>query len=145
MEQVSQLRSYAKEIVASAARTADGNSGALKLPRGKTYGLTVVVSAASGTSPTMDLYVQASNDGGTTFRSVSKFAQITAALAAPSGRRLVFGHSGYLVGADEDTMAAGTNAAISQFPLTRDYRILWDIGGTNPSFTFSVDLFVEPF
>lgn len=145
MEQVSQLRTYVKTIVASAARTVDGSSGNLSLPKGKTYGFTVNVTAVTGTTPTMDLYVQASIDGGTTYRSCNKFAQITGVLAAPSGRRLVFGASGYLVGADEDTMAAGANAAISQFPLTRDYRIFWDLGGTNPSFTFSVDLFVEPF
>jgi len=137
----SNLRSYAKRVVSSAARTSSSNSGALKLPKGKSYALSLNCSAASGTSPTLDVFVNASFDGGTTFIRQEHFAQLTAA----SLRNLVFGASGELPAASEAAVATGATARAVQFPLTRDYQIEWVIGGTNPSFTFSVDLYVEPF
>ncbi len=36
-----------------------------------------------------------------------------------------------------DTARIAANAAVS-YPLPRNYRLAWTIGGTTPSFTFSV-------
>jgi hypothetical protein len=70
------------------------------------------VSAASGTSPTLNVVVEESVDGGNSWTNKASFAQKT--------------------GAGSET--------ISVSPPHRDYmRVRWTISGTgSPSFTFSV-------
>ncbi|MCA1696557.1 MAG: hypothetical protein LC749_18555 [Actinobacteria bacterium] len=68
------------------------------------------VTAASGTSPTLTVNVQTSDDN-TTWRTVVSFTAVTAAPA---------------------------NQHVSQGSLDRYLRFSWVIGGTTPSFTFSV-------
>jgi hypothetical protein len=100
-------------VVASAARTTTGTSGTLDAPEGFDLVLSASVTAASGTTPTLDLSVEWSSDGGTTWYTadpVDTFTQITAASARV--KRFT---------------AKGT-----------EYRIRWTIGGTTPSFTFAV-------
>jgi hypothetical protein len=107
-------------VVTSAARTTTGNSGALTVGGDTNFGspewvvLAVDVTAASGTTPTLDLTVQWSLDGGTTWATTDgtpdAFAQITAAATR-----------------------------VKRFPaLSGTYRVVWTIAGTTPSFTFSV-------
>lgn len=101
--------------VTSAARSTTGNSGSVVIGRmdiGK-LALLVNVTAASGTTPTLDLSVQWSADGTTFFAAqpADAFTQIT----TTGGAAKVF-----------DVKAAF-------------YRLLWTIGGTTPSFTFTVD------
>lgn len=105
-------------VVASAARTATGNSGALDAD-GQYLNLLVNVTAASGTSPTLNCSVEWSNDGST-FAAVDgtadTFAQITA-----------------------------TTAKVKQFAVKAAYyRVVWTIAGTSPSFTFSVSQLAIP-
>lgn len=102
-----------REVVASAARTATGNSGALRLPSpARSASLLLDVTAASGTTPTLDVSVEWSHDGGTTWAAsqpTDTFTQITAA-----------------------------GKAVKRFDVKGpDYRIVWTIGGGTPSFTFS--------
>lgn len=111
-------------VVASAARTTSGNSGALVTPQVNDAGqlsapralcLQVATTAASGTTPTLAIAVEWSFDG-TTF--------------APSDP------------ADTLTQITGTangNLAKSFSVKGLYYRIVWTIGGTTPSFTFSID------
>jgi hypothetical protein len=97
-------------IVASAAKTATGNSGPLAT-NGANLCIGVIVSAASGTTPSMTLTVEWSFDGvsfGAGETAVS-YAAITA--AKNTALRIV-----------------------AQAPL---YRLVWTITGTTPSFTFS--------
>lgn len=99
--------------VASAARTATGTSGALDAPEGFDLCLSVAVTAVSGTTPTLDLTVEWSSDGGTTWYvadTSDAFTQFTA--AANRVKRFTVKGS--------------------------EYRLRWTIGGTTPSFTFSV-------
>ena len=108
------------EVAASAARTTTGTSGNMRLNRhnGAVNGqhrltLGVNITAASGTTPTLDLTVEWSFDGGTTF----------------------------LVGdpADSFTQKTTTGTAAKAFEAKGDcYRVRWTIAGTTPSFTFSV-------
>lgn len=124
-------------LVASAARTATGNSGSLDLAslgaliegtdlpaQVASYILRVQldVTAASGTTPTLDVVVQDSLDG-TNWNTVGTFSQKTAA-----SREVIN------IGPRGDAQPAGF-----AWPFhPRKVRIQWTIGGTTPSFTFSV-------
>lgn len=100
-------------VIASAARTTSGQSASLQCGQVPVISLLVNVTAASGTTPTLDITVQWSPDGGATWASadpVDSFTQITAA------------------GNVAKRFAVKANV----------YRIVYTIGGTTPSFTFSV-------
>lgn len=105
----------ARTVVSSAARTATGNSGAVGLLHASAsrLNLLVDVTAVTGTSPTMDLTIKWSHDGSTfggADGTADTFAQITA-----------------------------TGAVSKQFTVKAPhYRVEWTLGGTTPSFTFSV-------
>jgi hypothetical protein len=96
--------------VASAARTATGNSGTIADDLAGTVSMLLDVTAVSGTSPTLDVFMSESYNNGVTWVPVWYFPRVTANAtlrcpALPSGGRR---------------------------------RIDWVIGGTSPSFTFSV-------
>lgn len=96
--------------LASAARTATGNGAAFNTNQADSIEGFLTVTAASGTSPTLDVRLETSVDGGTTWTTVAAFAQITAAGA----RNRVFG------------------------PLGDMCRWAWTIAGATPSFTFDI-------
>ena len=74
--------------------------------------LIAVVSAASGTAPTLDIKLQDSIDSGATWQDTGiAFAQMA---------------------------VAGTFAVRSVLPLAPLVRPVYTIGGTTPSFTFSL-------
>lgn len=92
----------------SAARTATGNGTVSEeTGRRRTLALVLAVTAASGDTPTLDVTVQTSRDGSTW----------------------------YTAGAF--TQATGTGTQRKTFVLDRYVRVVWTIGGTTPSFTFS--------
>ena len=98
--------------VASAVRTASGN-GATQTASGSSLSAMVRVSAASGTLPTLAVQVQWSMDGVNFVAAdpVDTFATITA-----------------------------TGGLARQFSVKAShYRFAWTIGGTTPSFTFTID------
>jgi hypothetical protein len=93
---------------ASAARTATG-TGTVSEETGhrRTLALVLAITAATGTTPTLDVTVQTSRDGSTWY-TAGTFTQAT---------------------------ATGTQRKV--FALDRYVRVIWTIGGTTPSFTFS--------
>lgn len=97
-------------LAASAARTATGNGSAVALGDLGTVRLLLDVTAASGTTPTLDVTVETSYDGSTGWTSLGTFAQKT---AAGTQRKSFSGCDRYV-------------------------RATWTIGGTTPSFTFSI-------
>jgi len=100
-------------VISSAARTASGQSASLQCGQVPVISLLVAVTAASGTTPTLDITIQWSPDGGATWASsdpVDSFTQITAA----------------------------TNVAKRFTVKSNVFRIVYTIGGTTPSFTFAV-------
>lgn len=102
-----------RTIVASGARTASGNSGLLDISstfRKEQVRVQLNVTAASGTSPTLDVRFEDSLDG-TNWNSVDAFPQKTAVSREVRDITTPFG------------------------PYV---RVAWDIGGTTPSFTFDV-------
>lgn len=100
------------EVLPSAARTASGSVDLNELPGNfdEVVGY-VDVTAASGTSPTLDVTYQVSPDDGITWYDHTAFTQAVAV----TKERKVF------------TAPAGVRG-----------RISYTIGGTSPSFTFSV-------
>lgn len=135
------LEPLVENIVSSAARTATGNSGNLTLKAGESHAFYLNVSAASGTTPTLDVAIQISTDRGTTYRTAARFAQVTAVTARRLQLQQMMGRGE----AGTESVVTATGGALSaNTPLTRDYRILWTITGTTPSFTFTVDLVTMP-
>jgi hypothetical protein len=96
--------------VASAARTATGTSAAFDTTNVDSINATLIISAASGSSPTLDLTLETTADG-TNYYTAGTFAQQTTTQA---GLARVFGDLG-------DTC-----------------RWKWTIGGSSPSFTFRI-------
>lgn len=96
-------------LAASAARTSSGSGSAVDLVSATTVEVSVLVSAASGSSPTLDISLQTSEDG-TVWQPLDSTARF-----ATTGRRVI--------------RSAGA---------LRYVRAAWTIGGTAPSFTFSV-------
>lgn len=96
-------------LAASAARTATGNGPAVDHEGASSAIVTLDVTAASGTGPTLNAKVQAQTADGS-WVDVATFSQATA--------------------------VGGQTIAV---PVTgRALRAAWTIGGTSPSFTFSV-------
>lgn len=96
----------------SAVRTANGQGAAVGAGLARTLELALAVTAASGTSPTLDARIEWSHDGGQTWFTVAgdAFAQATGAATLHKQVRV-------------------------RGPL---YRVTWTVGGTTPSFTFGV-------
>ena len=100
------------KVAPSAARTVTGNSGYVPTPTGSGLSLLVNVTAASGTTPSMALTVEWTNDG-------INFAQ-----ANP---------------ADTFVAITGVGAQVTRFAQkAAGYRVVWTLTGTTPNFTFDI-------
>jgi phage gp36-like protein len=99
------------EPVASAARTATGTGTAIDLGVHTTALLTLMVTAVSGTSPTLAVTIEtAPTSTGPAWTSLGSFTTVSAVAVAEK-----------------------------RFPGAQRYlRARWTIAGTSPSFTFSV-------
>lgn len=103
-------------LVASAARTTSGDDGgSAGWDAAKTIRAQLDVTAASGTSPTLDVVIEDTLDG-TNWNVIGTFAQKT---------------------------AAGREVINITTPFSNRARTRWTIGGTAPSFTFSVAVYSE--
>lgn len=98
--------------VGSLARTVTGNSGVIGDVLGGAISGTLNVTVVSGTSPTLDLVLQESPDNGTTWVDVYHCERVTAVSVI----------------------------TLPSVPLNGRRRWLWTIGGTTPSFTFSISV-----
>lgn len=65
--------------IASAALTSSSTTAAISNAVSNAYQVVIPVTAVSGTSPTMDITIQESDDGGTNWFTVYQFPRITAA------------------------------------------------------------------
>jgi hypothetical protein len=99
-------------VLLSAARTANGDTYAT--PLAVDYGSVITffldVTAVSGTTPTLDLYIDIQDPVSGKWVNQDKFPQVT---------------------------ATGTYA-LSVYVRSNRYAVRWVLGGTTPSFTFSV-------
>jgi hypothetical protein len=94
----------------SLARTTSGNSGTVADDYGNTISSVINVSATSGTGQTLDIALEQSSDGGTTWQAIYHVRRITATGAITVPKMTVNGRR----------------------------RWSWVITGTTPSFTFGI-------
>lgn len=107
---------YLTTFAASAARTASGTSAVQAgYEPAKTLRAQLEVTAASGTSPTLDVFIEDTLDG-TNWNVIGTFAQMVG-----PGRQVINVTS----------------------PFAGQIRLRWVVGGTTPSFTFSGTVFAE--
>lgn len=100
--------------LASAARTTSSNSGTLSgFGDWSKFRAQLAVTAASGTTPTLDVVVEDTLDG-TNWNTIATFTQKT---------------------------AAGVQAVDVTGLFTDQLRVRWTVAGTTPSFTFAVALY----
>lgn len=112
-------------IAASAARTTSSDSGALQNASAKGILITLDITAASGTTPTLDVKVQRYD------ATSAKYVDLPgAAFAQKTG-----------TGTDDLVIYPGigetANRSVSDV-LGEDYKVVWTIAGTTPSFTFTL-------
>ena len=114
------MAGLARQVLASAARSSSGASSAIDLARrgGTKIALTVHVTAVGGDNDeTLDLSVEWSHDG----------INFAAAEPADSFNQIL------------QTAGAPQRVAKAFDIKAPQYRIVWTLGGTTPSFTFAVD------
>lgn len=111
--------------VASAARTASGDGSDLTNRNAKGAVVTLDVTAATGTTPTLDVKIVAKDALSGKYVDIpgASFSQKTG-----TGTDTLVVYPG---------VAETANRSVSDV-LPRTWRVSWTIGGTTPSFTFSV-------
>lgn len=132
-------------LLASAARTGSGVAAItvprhLELVRAAIIEL-VVALAATDAGDTLDVFLQASMDGGTTWNDVVRFTQVLGSGGAKTfeARWVREASPDVDLGAPTDkSMAAG----VRQGPVGAKWRVAWvitDAGADNASFTFGLN------
>jgi len=112
-------------VLASATRTASGNSADQTNYNAKGVILRLNITAVSGTAPTLDVRVQGKDVAAANYYTLAAFTQKTS-----TGAHILVVHPGVT-----DVQARLEEQDV---PIPRTWRISYTIGGTNPSFTFSV-------
>jgi hypothetical protein len=128
-------------LVPSQARNSSGSTQAIIVTDIDIENLLIrlSVTAASGTSPTLDVYFQQSLDGGSTWVDVARFPQVTGALSNPHYLSLSVGADNRIASSVGDGTISANSIGTSL--VSNVWRVRWNIGGTSPSFTFAVDAF----
>ena len=128
--------------VTAAATTA--TSANIAIPKADEYSILINTTAATGTSPTCDIVFQTSYDKGTTYVNMPvRSAQITAAAVQwfTIRRGLGWGEAAFNQAGVADTGGALAKNTVFD-PAYVKFK--YTIGGTNPSFTFTVSVFSNP-
>jgi len=112
-------------ILASGARTTPGASSDQTNHNARGIILIVNVTAVSGTAPTLDVDVEAKDPVSGNYVVIASMTQITT-----TGTYIIVLYPGAI-----DDQAKVDNQGL---PLPRTWRVAYAIGGTTPSFTFSV-------
>jgi hypothetical protein len=103
------------KVIELSSRTTSGNSGNLRSSGGESVRAQLNISGVTGTAPTLNVLIEDSLDG-INYNTIGTFAQKTAA-----GREVI-------------NIAA---------PFAETLRVSWTIGGSNPTFTFGLDWFIQ--
>lgn len=138
-------------LLASSARTTSTNSGNLKdtaaaIPASEAVAFLLSVTAnAGGGAPLLDVSIDTSPDGGTTWFLAYKFAQVTTSAGL---RRINVRTTGIGIAeaGTEASVALTTTAATSNNTvLSPDVRVRWELtGAASPSATFAVFAIAMP-
>jgi hypothetical protein len=131
-------------LVTSAARTASGTQ-AVTIPAPNLYDAAVfllsVSAAATDAIDTLDVYLQSSPDGGTTWDDFAHFTQV---LGNGGVKKYLATWSQFVTA--ESEMKAPADAALAagvlQGPVSSTWRVKWVVvdANANASFTFSVTM-----
>jgi len=135
-----------------AARNANSNGSVIVIPDGYTRARFLLdVTAATGTTPTLNVYVQneikppiAADviiDAPTGTAFYNDFISFSQATATGRWFASVVEASNFAAAAQDAALAAGT---VRSGPLGSYWRVKWVVGGTSPSFTFSVSVELWP-
>jgi len=144
---MAQINSREIVLLQPTTATASGNGVDINIPMGYLGAMIALnVTAASGTSPTLNVFVQnkftlaAVTDlngqfplGTGTYDDLAAFAQMTT-----TGTRVFRILQGFGSTENALTQAALTAASARTGPIGDLWRVAYNIGGTSPSFTFSV-------
>lgn len=134
-------RPVAITIDSAVTKAATYTGTAVDAPLSDSYAFYVDVTAGSGTSPTMDLCIQVTPDNGTTWIPAARFAQITGVVKRRLQLQPVPGRGE----AGAEAAVANTGGALAtNTVLSKKIRVVNTIGGTNPSFTYSLYMFAVP-
>lgn len=135
--QTNLLRPLGQTFQASVTKAATFTGATVDVPLAESYTFILDVTAASGTSPTLDVAIQITVDEGTTFYAAIRFAQCTGVAT----RRLQVQPSLGRGEAGSEGALANTGGALNANTiLTKKLRHVATIGGTNPSFTYAIYL-----
>lgn len=129
---MNQLRKYTTLVSLATVTTTDSTSGIVTLPLADVYSFWLSTGTATGTTPTCDVSIQVTPDGGTTWlNSGLRFAQHTGT-ASVDMITVMQNKQAMLT---ETTVVAATGGALAKSTVLSDkVRFLITIGGTNPSF-----------
>lgn len=122
LPQRAQAHQQRKRVVfAPAARTATATSETFSVePETSSLTIYLAVTAVTGTTPTLDLKIQDSPDGGVTWFDVG---------------------TGTGAGTGNFVQATGATTQVKELTVRkfgRQLRVIGTLGGTNPSFTYAV-------
>lgn len=125
--------------VASAAYTTTTTTAAFAMPIADSYHILINHTAVTGTSPTCDIQLKTSVDGGTTYVGLPiRSTQVTAAGQTSFIFKLGLGPSDTAL--ESPSAATGGTLAKNCIFDPRFMKLTFTIGGTNPSFTSVVYL-----
>lgn len=127
------LPAITKHIV-DAATVTTTTSYTFTAPVGDTYQIHLITGTGTGTSPTLDMSLQHTPDGGTTWL----IAPIRSAQQTTTGLNTMFIFRPKLgdseVALNQACAATGGTLAKNFVPSSQDWRLTFTIGGTNPSY-----------
>lgn len=129
------------ELLASTQISSSSNSQSFQLSTAVFMSVGVDITAVSGTTPQLDLWLECSDDGGTTYYEVPA-ARVLKSTRSASAAPVAAANS-VTINA-RDIVDAYTTAAAARFwadypELPSDYcRLAWTVSGTTPLFTLSV-------
>lgn len=143
-------------VPAATIVTTTGNSAAFTLPLADSYAIFINVTAASGTTPTLDAVLQSSPDGGTTWLNLPiKWTQLTAVgqayvrfqqtmgLGESASAGVALG-TGAAAAANTPFIGAQYTTVLGASAQIPTVRIAYTVTGTTPSFTLGVYAFLAP-
>lgn len=119
--------------------TAATGSGGTVVLRDYDYNSLVfkVLATAFSATATLDLWIQTSDDGGTTWYDMLRFPRVSASSANPYWASASLG-SLSMIGTVGSTTLSSTAGGTGVPLLSNVLRTIWALGGTTPSASFSV-------
>lgn len=129
------------EMVASAAQTANGNSAQFSIPTVSQALVGVDITAQSGTTPTLTVWLQASDDGGTTWYDVPNDLALVSATTAATGTMSATPRRNIVDTVNIATAGAPQKHVGIYRNLPSDtVRVAWVISGASANLTFSISM-----